>query len=73
MLRAPGQSPPRSRVCPTRATAYRVLNQERRESGMAPLSVVELNKFATLWDLMQETNRIINARKPAAGLFGGVA
>lgn len=69
MLQAAGITPKRSTRCPLRAQAYRVLNEERRASGLPALSVPELNKFATLWDLMQETSRIINARKVTVSLF----
>lgn len=69
MLTAAGTAPKRSRICPMRATAYRVLNEERRASGLAPLTPLELNAFATLWELMQETSRIVNARKVTVTLF----
>lgn len=71
-LRAPGTTPKSSDKCHWRGQAYRVLNEERRLSGMRPLTIEELNDFASLWDLMQETSKIKAARKADPGLFGGV-
>ncbi|MBS0188325.1 MAG: hypothetical protein JSS51_09660 [Planctomycetes bacterium] len=68
-LVSPGDAPRRSRFSPVRATAYRVLNEERRASGLRALTIEELNR-RRLWQIMQETSALINARKGDADLFG---
>lgn len=71
MLTAPGTTPPRRRgICPLRANAYRALNQERRAAGLSPFTIEQLNRM-TLWQMIEETNGLINAGKCERGLFAG--